>query len=106
TVITRCFTQRKSRPQVNTTVAYSNFSCASFTASVAGQANIVNPQYCLYNNLDSVIACNLTGVFNNLAYGTYCMHIINDPACYDTTIQRCFTVGAPTPSIGSAAISN
>ncbi len=106
TVITRCFTQRKARPLVGTTISYSNLTCASFTASVTGQANMVNPQYCLYDHLGTVITCNTTGVFNGLAYGTYCMQIQNDPLCYDTTIQRCFTVGAPTPAIGSAAVSN
>ncbi|MEP6727935.1 MAG: hypothetical protein ABJC98_19085 [Bacteroidota bacterium] len=106
TVITRCFTQRRAVPLVATTVNYSNQACATFTVSISGQANIINPQYCLYDVNDSVIACNSTGVFNNLLYGSYCMHIKNDPICFDTTIQRCFTLGAPKPTVGSVAITN
>lgn len=105
TVITRCFTQRKLRPAVANMVQFSNIGCTSFTASINGQANITNGQYCLYNNLGVLLTCNTTGVFNNLAYGTYCMQIANDPACYDTTILRCFTQAAPVPSVGSVTIS-
>ncbi|MEO6315812.1 MAG: hypothetical protein ABIU63_02105 [Chitinophagaceae bacterium] len=106
TVITRCFTRRKLMPVVATNVTYSNLSCSTFSVGVSGQANIVNPQYCLYDIDNNVIGCNTTGVFNGLAYGTYCMHIQNDPLCYDTVIQRCFTVGAPVPAINTVVISN
>lgn len=106
TVITRCFTQRKPLPLAGTAISYSNYGCTSFTASVNGQANIVNPQYCLYDANDTLLVCNTTGVFSNLPYGSYCIHLHNDPACYDTTIVRCFTVGAPIPSIGSVTVSN
>ncbi len=106
TVITRCFTQRKAVPNVSATVTFSNLLCTTFTATINGQSNIVNPQYCLYDKDNNVIVCNSTGVFNNLPYGSYCMHIQNDPACFDTTIQRCFVVGAPIPSVGTVAIAN
>jgi Secretion system C-terminal sorting domain/SprB repeat len=105
-VITRCFTQRRVLPVVNNSVSYSNQGCTTFTATINGQSNLTNPQYCIYDVNDSVITCNTTGVFNGLPYGSYCVHIQNDPACFDTTITRCFTVGAPVPNGGSVAISN
>ena len=105
TVITRCFTQRHLLPNVSSGIVFTNAGCNSVTVSVSGQANIVNGQYCIYDVNDSMIACNSTGVFNNLPYGSYCMHIKNDPACYDTTILRCFTASAPVPSVGGTFLS-
>jgi Secretion system C-terminal sorting domain len=37
-------------------------------------------------------------------YGTYCIKVINNPSCYDTTITRCFTVNRPIPSVGAVSI--
>lgn len=106
TVITRCFTERKGKPVV-AAVINSNLSCATFTASASGQGNVSNPQYCLYDASNNLIGCNTTGVFNNLAYGSYCMQMKNDPLCYDTTIVTCFTVLQPVPSAAAAVtISN
>jgi hypothetical protein len=105
-VISRCFTERQPKPVVSSVVA-SNKSCATFTATVVGQANTTNPQYCLYDATNTLVGCNTTGVFNNLPYGSYCMHMQNDAACYDTTIISCFSVGAPIPSAAAAVtISN
>jgi len=107
TVITRCFTQRKSKPAVSAAIIFTNAGCTTVTASVSGQSNITNGQYCIYDGNGIQLACNTTGVFNNLPYGTYCMQIQNDPACYDTTILRCFTAGMPVPSVsGTVSISN
>ena len=100
TIITRCFTRRKLVPNVSSGITFSNAGCSTVTASVSGQANITNGQYCIYDINGVQIACNTTGVFNNLPYGSYCVHIQNDPACYDTTILRCFTASAPVPSVG------
>ncbi len=106
-VITRCFTQRKPLPTVNNTVQITNQTCNTFTATVTGMANIANGQYCLYDVNGIQITCNLTGVFTNLAYGHYCMHVKNDPVCYDTTIVRCFSVSPLVPSVSNTVnISN
>jgi len=107
TVITRCFTQRKLKPTLSTAITFTNTGCTTVTASVGGQANITNGQYCIYDVNGIQISCNTTGVFNNLPYGTYCIQIQNDPACYDTTILRCFTVGMPVPSVsGTVSITS
>ncbi|WP_462255224.1 T9SS type A sorting domain-containing protein [Ferruginibacter sp.] len=107
TTITRCFTVNRPVPSVAPNVLITNLTCTTFTATIEGQINTSNPQYCLYTPAHVLIMCNSTGVFNNLPYGSYCIDVINDSACYDTTIVRCFTVGPPIPSMDAAVtISN
>ncbi len=107
TTITRCFTVNRPKPSVAPNVLITNLTCTTFTATIEGQINTSNPQYCLYTPAYVLIICNSTGVFNNLPYGSYCIDVINDSACYDTTITRCFTVGPPIPSVDAAVtISN
>lgn len=107
TVITRCFTVKRPIPSVNSVVRISNLTCATFTATIQGATNLNNPQFCIFNAANVSIACNTTGVFNNLPYGAYCINIVNGPGCYDTTIIRCFNVARPLPSVNSTvAISN
>ena len=104
--ISRCFTEKQSKPQVSSVVA-SNTSCATFTATVVGQANMTNPQFCIYDASHTLLGCNINGIFTNLPYGSYCIEIKNDPGCYDTTINTCFTVNKPIPSAAAnATISN
>ncbi|MBN8687807.1 MAG: hypothetical protein J0M10_12345 [Chitinophagales bacterium] len=102
TTISRCFTENRYIPSVSASVSNTNRVCATFTASVTGQTNLTNPQYCLYDNLSNLIGCNSTGIFNNLAYGAYCITVRNDASCYDTLITRCFTATRPVPSQGAA----
>jgi len=97
TTITRCFSEYAPKPTVALNIATSNVSCAGFTGSVAGKANLTNPEYCLYNASNVKIACNNTGVFDNLQYDTrYCIRVKND-VCYDTTIERCFIIPRQIP---------
>ncbi|MFY7841107.1 MAG: T9SS type A sorting domain-containing protein [Lacibacter sp.] len=91
TTINRCFTVNPNKPAVAASVSIGNLTCSDFRASITGQSNLNNPQYCLYNSADSLLQCNTNGIFNNLAYGSYCIRIVNNPGCYDTTIVRCFT---------------
>jgi Secretion system C-terminal sorting domain/SprB repeat len=107
TTITRCFTVNRPVPSVGPNVIITNLACTTFTATIDGQANTTNPQYCLYTPAHVLIICNSTGIFNNLPYGSYCIDVINDSSCYDTTITRCFTVTPPRPSVGAnVTISN
>ncbi len=101
TTITRCFTVNRPVPSVNANVTITNKSCTDFTASVTGATNLNNPVFCIYDKDSVLMYCNTTGIFNNLPYGTYCIKITNDPACYDTTITRCFTVTPPVPSVNA-----
>ncbi len=88
TTIERCFEEQQPKPAVNATIQQSNATCSTFTATVTG-TNFTNPQYCIYNAADQLVDCNATGVFNNLAYGTYCITVKD--GCYDTTIRVCQT---------------
>jgi hypothetical protein len=103
TTITRCFTVNRLVPSVAATLTTSNITCSSFTATVTGQTNLFNPEYCIYDNANVQIACNFTGVFNLLPIGTYCIKITNNSACYDTVINRCVTVTRPKPNVAAAA---
>jgi hypothetical protein len=101
---TRVWTET-NRPAVATSVTISNQVCAGFRATVTGQVNLTNAQYCLFNSANVQVACNTTGVFDNIPYGNYCINIRDN--CYDTTIQRCFTVAQPVPAVAaSISISN
>lgn len=97
TTIVRCFTLAPTPASVGTNVAVSNKTCYSFTAAITGQIGLTNPNYCLYDSLDNELACNSTGVFNNLAYAYYCIKVKD--SCRDTTITRCFYPERPTPYI-------
>ncbi len=103
TTIIRCFTATRPVPSVGANVGISNQVCATFTATINGQTNLTTPQYCLYDSADVVITCNSTGIFPNLAYGTYC--IKTDDACVDTIITRCFTATRPAPVLNTPVIS-
>jgi hypothetical protein len=96
-----CFSGTKPVPSVGASVEISQKNCTGFSVAIAGQNNLAQPEYCLYNNADALIACNTSGIFDNLAYGSYCVKIHNNNICYDTTIVRCFTQLRPTPSISS-----
>jgi hypothetical protein len=94
TIVIYCFTAHGAIPSVNSTVSVSNKTCTTFRASITHYVNLSNPDFCLYDNHNVLIGCNGTGVFPNLAYGSYCITVRD--GCYDTTITRCFTV-SPTP---------
>ncbi len=96
TIINRCFTAVKPVPSVaaNVTVTYGD-DCNVVTVSINGQSNLNNPQFCLYDRLDVLIACNTTGTFGNVPIGNYCMKITGT-LCNDTTLIRCFTI-VPLP---------
>jgi hypothetical protein len=94
-----CFSGSRPVPAVGPGVTVINKNCNTFGVSLYGQVNLTNPQYCLYNANDSLLACNSIGVFDSLAYGSYCIRLRN--TCYDTTIVRCFTENRPVPSLTS-----
>ncbi|MEN9571510.1 MAG: hypothetical protein RL172_2741 [Bacteroidota bacterium] len=94
TTFTLAFSETPPLPSLDATVAQTHKSCNSFTASITGQLNLTNPAYCIYDVNDSMVACNSTGIFSNLAYGSYCIKIKD--ACFDTTIIRCFSAD-PAP---------
>jgi len=104
TTVTRCFTQTKPTPGVAANITADTYSCTTFRASVTGQANLTNPNYCLYDNSNIQLACNTTGIFPTLTYATYTITIQN--GCLDTTITRNFTVAKPLPTLLNVSNSN
>ncbi len=105
TTIQRCFTVNPNTPSVGASLTVTR-SCDAVNISVNGQTNLNNPQYCLLDNNNIQVACNTTGVFTNIPYGTYCVDVQNDAGCYDTTIRRCVTVVKNIPSIGAVNLSS
>jgi hypothetical protein len=101
TTITVCFTQLKPAPSVNANITSDTYTCTSFRARVTDQTNLINPVYYLFNNINDSLGFNSTGIFINLPYGTYAIHIKDD--CNDTTIIRTFTVVKPPPVITSVS---
>lgn len=104
TTILRCFTIAPVELGPGVNVAFSNYSCGSFTGTLTGGSGLGNAHYCLYDNLNVLIGCNYTGVFDSLAFGSYCMTIetsVLTGACADTLFTRCFTVTKPTPSVSN-----
>lgn len=103
TLITRCFIAGRPTPSIASSVTISNENCSSFTATITGQLNLTDPQYCLYDVNDILVECNPTGVFNNILYGSYCIKVHD--ACTDTTITRCFVATKPASSLTGYIIS-
>jgi hypothetical protein len=101
TTNTICFSGTKPIPSVDPNVQITQMNCTNFSVTITGQNNLNTPQYCLYDSNDSLILCNATGVFDSVSYGTYCIKIHNNSACYDTTITRCFTQLRAIPSVNS-----
>lgn len=97
TTASYCFTSTRPQPSVSGWVNRFDKTCTGFRAVVDGQTNLTNPEYCLYNSSDSLLDCNNTGIFENLAYGSYCIHIKD--SCTDSTIVRCFTEEQVLPEI-------
>ncbi|MEO5891200.1 MAG: hypothetical protein ABIQ31_13145 [Ferruginibacter sp.] len=89
----------KFNPSVGATVNISNQNCNSFSAGLTSLVNFFNADFCLYDNHNVKVACNNTGTFNNIPYGSYCIRAHD--ICPDTVISRCFTVLPPPLSVGT-----
>jgi hypothetical protein len=94
-----CFSSNKPIPSVASWVQVWGRNCNGFSAAIAEQTNLTAPQFCLYNDKDSLLQCNTTGEFDNLAWGSYCIRVKD--SCTDSTITRCFTETRPDPMINS-----
>ncbi len=97
TTIRRCFSKIAPPVSLNNNVNVYNKICNSFSAAVTGVAGFTSPVFCLFDTAGAQIACNGTGVFDNLSYGSYCIQAKD--GCQDTSISRCFTATKPRPHI-------
>ncbi len=102
TTITRCFTRLAPPISIDPNVVISNKICTSFSAAITGQIGLTNPTYCLYDNSDTQLECNSTGVFNNLSYNNYCIKVKD--GCRDTTLVACFSPRKPMPLIADTLL--
>lgn len=93
-------------PTVSTNPSYMNFTCTAFDVQLTG--NLTNPQYCLLTTSGATVpgqACNSTGKFTNVPYGTYQIKVTN--TCYDTVFYRTISQTKSTPAVtATAKISN
>ena len=101
TTVVTCFTATPPVPAVDASVSISGKTCDQFTATITGKQNLTGPTYYLVDNAGDTININATGQFTNLIYGDYCI-LVRD-GCYDTTIQRCFTVSTPVFDLTASA---
>ncbi|MBX9784578.1 MAG: T9SS type A sorting domain-containing protein [Chitinophagaceae bacterium] len=103
TTLIRCFEVVPLPVGPGTGPEFSNFTCSAFTGRITGTVGLGNATYCLYNSNNVLLSCNTTGVFDSLAFGSYCITIqvsrLNG-GCADTIFPRCFTVVKPVPSVG------
>jgi len=67
--------------------------CDVFGINAKADSIYGTAQYCLYDNLGNQIACNNTGIFDDIALGSYCVTIHDD--CTGATITRCISVAKP-----------
>ena len=101
TTIQRCMDVTRPAPSGGSP-NISNLGCNGYTITVSGQKNIYNGQYCLLDGNGNTIACNTTGVFNNVPYGKVCVKTTD--GCTNGVFTNCITTVAPVPSIGPANI--
>ena len=92
TLFTVCFEPRRPVPSLPPVITPGYVTCSVFGVIVVGDST-TNPTYCLYDSNGVVIVCNTTGIFDSIPIGNYCVTMHDD--CPDTTITRCFSVGAP-----------
>lgn len=106
TTIVRAFTEAKPKPSVAAVPTYTNRTCSNYDAAITGATNLFSPRYYLYLNGQQVRS-SPNGSFTNLSYGeNYCIRIVSEAPCYDTTIERCFTQAQPQPAAANPVITN
>jgi Secretion system C-terminal sorting domain/SprB repeat len=99
TTIVQCFTVGMPIILNDLLTRITDRACTTFNVTVAG-ASLNWPTYCLYNDADSLLSCNRSGIFNNLIYGSYCIKAQN--TCPDTLLIHCFAVQQNIPTVDAA----
>ena len=92
TTIQRYFSAKRPTPSVSSVITPSYVNCTNFGLVITGDS-LTTPDFCLYDTLGNVIACNTTGIFDSIALGSYCVKVHD--GCVDTTFLRCFNVDKP-----------
>lgn len=89
TTITRFFGAYRWKPKVNSSITPSYMTCDKFGVQIGGDS-LTAPNYCLYDDMGTLLLCNATGIFDSLSIGSYEVRIKD--GCIDTTIIRNFSV--------------
>lgn len=71
-------------------------TCSTFTAHVYTMI-LSGSEFFLYDEDDNLITQNNSGIFTNLAYGSYCVKAVYP--CPDTTVTTCFDAIQPVPKV-------
>ncbi len=101
TTIQRCFSVGPPTIANDVTVSISGKTCTTFTATVS-TSNLSGGSFCLYDALDNLVLCDSSGIFTNLAYGTYCIKA--HASCPDTTVTTCFSATPPVPAVDASVV--
>lgn len=99
--IRKVSTQLLILPSING-IVISSKSCSDFTATALGSSNFFTGNFCLYDSANTLVSCNSTGIFTNLAYGNYCIQLHD--LCTDTTVTKCFSVAPPPLGINNTVL--
>lgn len=102
TTIVRCFSMNPPAISLAATPIISNQTCATFTATITG-SNLSSPSYCLYDAQEALVACNTTGVFEGLPYGSYCVRVTD--GCTGEVLENCFTGTRPLAVLTGYSLS-
>ncbi len=90
TTMINSFSVARDLPSVSKSVKITNKTCASFSAEITGQQNLVNAQYFLVVSASNdTLQRNNTGKFDNIPYSSYFVSILS--GCNDT-LKVPFTV--------------
>jgi len=103
TTISRCFTATRPLPAVNA-VRMTSSGCNTVAVdTLQGQSNSPATQYCLYDEDGNVVACNSTGIFDNIPHGNYCIR--SQSACGDWSAPYCFNTQSNRPTLGDNVVT-
>ncbi len=99
TTITRCVSVLEPTISNDMVISVRDKTCSDITVTVSSM-NLGATEYCLYNSIDSLVACDSSGIFINVPYGSYCIKA--HAACPDTILISCFTEYPSLPSLSAS----
>jgi hypothetical protein len=102
TSVVTCFAAIPPVPNVGD-VQLDGYTCGTFNATVTGQYLLTNPVYQLLDSAGNQVSSNASGIFNDLAYGSYTIRIVD--GCVPTPFVRPFTAIRPPFQVEASALA-
>jgi hypothetical protein len=102
TTITRCFSATLPLPVVNAVRMTSQGCNSVMVDTLQGHTNAPATRYCLYDENGDEIACNSTGIFDNVSHGNYCIRSLSE--CGVWSASYCFNTKSNTPTVGNNVV--